>query len=65
VTIEVPNWKSEDEKVRAEVLQILRLALSKAKRGEVMLELRLRYPAQIKKAEKLFRQYYRKRLKPF
>ena len=65
VTIEVPNWKSEDENVRAEILQILRLALSKAKREEVMLELRMWYPAQIQKAEELFRQYYRNRLKPF
>jgi len=65
VTIEVPNWQSENEKVRAEVLLILRLALSKAKREEVMTELRMRYPAQIKKAEELFRQYYRNKLKPF
>ena len=65
VTIEIPNWKSENEKVRAEVLQILRLVLSKAKREDVMEELRLRYPVQIKKAEELFRQYYRNRLRPF
>lgn len=62
-TIEVPNWKSE--KVREEVLQILRLALSKEKREDVMEELRMRYPGQIKKAELLFRQYYRNKLKPF
>jgi len=65
VTIEVPNWKSENEKVRAEILKILKVALRKAKREEVMLELRMRYPAQIKKAEELFRQYYRYELKPF
>ncbi len=65
MTIEVPNWKSEDEEVKAEVLQILKLALSKTKCEEVMLELRMKYPVQIKKAEELFRQYYRNRLKPF
>ncbi len=63
MTIEVPNWKSD--KVRAEILQILRLALSKEKREDVMEALRMRYPMQIKKAELLFRQYYRNRLKPF
>ncbi len=63
MTIEVPNWKSD--KVREEILQILRLALSKEKREDVMSELRMRYPTQIKKAEELFRQYYRNRLKPF
>lgn len=63
VTIEVPKWQSE--KVSEEVLRILRLALSKAKREEVMQELRMRYPARIKKAEELFRQYYRNKLKPF
>jgi hypothetical protein len=63
MTIEVPKWQSG--KVRAEVLQILRFALSIAKREDVMEELRMRYPMQIKKAEELFRQYYRNRLKPF
>jgi len=63
MTIEIPNWKSE--KVIAEVLQILKLALSKAKREDVMEELRMWYQAQIKKAEELFRQYYRNKLKPF
>lgn len=63
VTIEVPNWKSE--KVQAEVLEILKLALSKAKREEVMHGLRMRYPVQIKKAEELFRLYYRNQLRPF
>jgi len=65
VTIEVPNWKSEDENVRAEVLRVLRLALSKAKREEVMEVLRRWYPAQMQKAEELFRQYYRNKLKAF
>jgi len=63
ITIEVPNWKSE--KVRTEVLQILRLALSKAKREEVIAELRMWYPTQMQKAEELFRQYYRNKLRPF
>ena len=65
MTIEVPNWKSEDEKVRAEVLQILRLALHKVKHEEVIAELRMWYSAQMQKAEELFRQYYRNKLKPF
>ena len=65
VTIEVPNWKSEDEDVRAEVLQVLRLALSKVKHEEVIAELRRWYPAQVQKAEELFRQYYRNKLRPF
>ena len=63
VTLEIPNWKSD--KVREVVLQLLRLALSKATSEDIMLMLRMWYPAQIKKAEVLFRQYYRKRLKPF
>ena len=65
ITIEVPNWKSENDKVRAEVLRVLRLALSKVKHEEVIAELRTSYPAQIKKAEELFRQYYRNKLRPF
>lgn len=65
ITIEVPNWKSENENVRAEVLRVLRLALSKVKREEVIAELRMWYPAQMQKAEELFRQYYRNKLKPF
>ena len=65
ITIEVPNWKLEYEKVRTEVLRVLRLALSKAKRDEVMEVLRMRYPAQMQKAEELFRQYYRNKLRPF
>jgi len=65
ITIEVPNWKLEYEKVRTEVLRVLRLALSKAKRDEVMDVLRMRYPAQMQKAEELFRQYYRHKLRPF
>ncbi len=65
VTIEIPNWKSENEDVRAEVLRFLRLALSKVKHEAVIAELRMWYPAQMQKAEKLFRQYYRNKLKPF
>jgi len=65
ITIEVPNWKSENEKVRAEILRVLRLALSKTKREDVMIELRMWYPAQMQKAEELFRQYYRNKLRPF
>ncbi len=65
ITIEVPNWKSDNEKVRTEVLRVLRLVLSKVKHEEVIAGLRMRYPAQIKKAEELFQQYYRNKLKPF
>jgi len=65
ITIEVPNWKSENEKVRTEVLRVLKLALSNTKREEVIAELRTNYPAQIKKAEELFRLYYRNKLRPF
>jgi len=65
LTLEVPNWKSENEKVRTEVLRVLRLALHKVEHEEVIAELRMWYPAQMQKAEELFRQYYRNKLKPF
>ncbi|MGB7532779.1 MAG: DUF2119 family protein [Halobacteriota archaeon] len=65
ITIEVPNWKPENENVRTEILRVLRLALSKVKREEVIAELRMWYPAQMQKAEVLFRQYYRNKLRPF
>lgn len=64
VTLEVPNWRCED--VRAEMLRILRRALRKEKREDVLGWLRMRYPAQLKKAELLFKNYYRSTmLKPF
>ncbi len=63
ITIEVPSWKSE--KVKDEILEILKLLLKKKTRDDVADELRLKYPSQIRKAEELFKAYYRDRLKLF
>lgn len=63
ITIEIPSWKSE--KVKDEILGILRLLLKKRTRGDVADELRLQYPSQIRKAEELFKAYYQDRLKLF
>ncbi len=65
MTLEVPKWKSESEAIKEIVLEFLRIGLTKSQREMVMIEFRLRYPEQVKKAEELFHQYYRKRLKPF
>ncbi len=65
VTIEAPNWKCEREEIKEELLLILRLGLTMANKGEVLEKLRIRYPAQMKQAEMLFKQYYRNMLKPF
>ncbi|MEA2075893.1 MAG: DUF2119 domain-containing protein [Euryarchaeota archaeon] len=65
MTIEVPKWSCEREAIKEQVLAILRIGLTNSQREEMMREFRTRYPSQIKKAEKLFYQYYRHRLKPF
>ena len=65
VTIEVPNWKCEKAEIKEELLQILRIGLTIATKREALEKLRIRYPAQMNKAELLFQQYYRNRLKPF
>jgi hypothetical protein len=65
MTIEVPKWKSENAGIKEKVLEILRIGLTKTDREELMREFRMRYPEEVKKAEELFHQYYRKRLKPF
>ena len=65
MTIEIPNWKSEDERISAKVLAVLRIGLTHTDREGVMQEFRTRYPAEVKAAETLFRQYYRDRLYPF
>ncbi len=65
MTIEVPKWKSESEAIKEKVLEFLRIGLMESQREEMMLEFRVGYPEQVKKAEALFHQYYRKRLKPF
>jgi len=65
VTIEVPKWKCELTEIREELLLLLRLGLTIAHKREVLKELRLLYPMQMKKAEMLFQQYYRNRLRPF
>ena len=65
VTIEVPNWKCEREVIKEELLLILRMGLTIANKEEVIANLRIRYPLQMKQAEMLFQQYYRNRLKPF
>jgi hypothetical protein len=65
MTIEIPKWKSAHTEIIKKVLEVLRIALTKTDREEVMHELRMRYPDQIKMAEELFHQYYREHLKPF
>lgn len=65
MTIEIPKWKSAHPEIREKVLEVLRIALTKTDREEVMHELRTRYPDQIKMAVDLFLQYYREHLKPF
>jgi len=65
VTIEVPKWKCEKEEIKEELLQILRIGLAIATKREALEKLRIRYPAQMNKAELLFQKYYRNRLKPF
>lgn len=65
MTIEVPNWKSEQERISAKVLAVLRIALTQTDREAVMQEFRMRYPAEVQAAEVLFRHYYRDRLHPF
>lgn len=65
MTFEVPKWKSESEAIKEKVLEFLRIGLTKSEREEMMLEFRVGYPEQVKKAEELFHRYYRKRLKPF
>ncbi|KAF5430637.1 hypothetical protein C5S36_12610 [Candidatus Methanophagaceae archaeon] len=65
VTIEVPNWKCEKAEIKEELLQILRIGLTIATKREALEKLRIRYPAQMNKAELLIQQYYRNRLKPF
>jgi hypothetical protein len=65
LTIEVPKWKSKSEEIKDKVLDVLRIGLTKTKREEVMHELRMRYPTEIKMAEELFYRYYRNRLHPF
>ncbi len=65
MTIEIPKWSCEREAIKEQVLAILRIGLMKPEREELMREFRTRYPAQIKKAEELFYQYYRHQLKPF
>jgi hypothetical protein len=65
MTIEVPNWKSEHERIRAKVLAVLRIGLTHTDREAVMQEFRMRYPAEVQEAEALFQQYYRDRLNPF
>jgi hypothetical protein len=65
MTIEVPKWKNEQAEIKEKVLEVLRVGLTKTDREEVMHELRMRYPEQIKMAVYLFQQYYREHLKPF
>ena len=65
MTIELPKRKSESEAIKEKVLEVLRIALTKTDREELMREFRMRYPEEVKMAEELFHQYYRKRLKPF
>jgi hypothetical protein len=65
MTIEIPNWKSEHERISAKVLAVLRIGLMQTDREAVMQEFRVRYPAEVQEAEALFRQYYRDRLHPF
>ncbi len=65
VTFEVPKWKCEKAEIKEELLQILRMGLTIATKREALEKLRIRYPAQMNKAELLFQQYYRNRLKPF
>jgi hypothetical protein len=65
MTIEVPKRESESEAIKEKVLEVLRIALTKTDREELMREFRMRYPEEVKRAEELFHQYYRKRLKPF
>ncbi|RZN42496.1 MAG: DUF2119 domain-containing protein [Methanophagales archaeon ANME-1-THS] len=65
MTIEVPKWKCAHPEIIEKVLEVLRIALTKTDREEVMHELRTRYPEQIKMAVYLFHQYYREHLKPF
>jgi hypothetical protein len=65
MTVEIPKWSCEREAIKEQVLSILRIGLTNSQREEMMHEFRTRYPSQIKKAEKLFYQYYRHRLKPF
>jgi len=65
MTIELPKRKSESNAIKEKVLEILRIALTKTDREELMREFRAKYPAQVKIAEELFHQYYRKQLKPF
>lgn len=65
MTVEVPKWESNNEALKEKVLEFLKIGLTKTDRGELMHEFRRRYPAQVKMAVELFRQYYRNLLKPF
>ncbi len=65
MTIEVPKWQSEREELKEKVLKVLRIALRKTAREELMREFRAKYPAQVQMAEELFTKYYRHMLKPF
>ncbi|MHC1610267.1 MAG: DUF2119 domain-containing protein [Candidatus Methanospirareceae archaeon] len=65
MTLEVPKWRSESERIKEEVLEFLRIGVMKSEREEMMHELRVRYPEQVREAEVLFHRYYRDRLKPF
>lgn len=65
MTIEVPKWRSARATIKEQVLEILRIALMKPDREELMHEYRVRYPEHVKMAEALFYKYYRHHLKPF
>ena len=65
LTLEVPKGRCRSKEVKENVLEVLRIGLTKTERAEVMAELRRRYPVEIKMAEELFYRYYRNRLHPF
>jgi len=65
MTIEVPNWRHEDERINESVLELLRIALACRDRDALMQTYRARYPAPVKQAEELFNRYYRHFLRPF
>jgi len=65
LTIELPKWRGNEEGVREEVMQILRIGLLSLTRTEMLTQLRKMYPDALKRAEALFIQYYHSRLEPF
>jgi len=65
LTIELPKWRSDEEGVREEVMQILRIGLLSETKREMLTQLRKMYPDALKRAEALFIQYYHSRLEPF